>query len=89
MEVLEKIAVSEEIITTAIDHRGKPERNSEYWPIIGLILAKIHQRQGKITILDSSKIKPKYFFRGVAAHVPALIVGLSYIGSNINNYFKN
>ena len=89
MTYLERIAINDSMIEAATDNRGKPERNSEYLPIIGLVLAKIHQEQGRITILDSSKIKPKYFFRGVIVHIPAIIFGLSYLASNINNYFKN
>jgi len=89
MTFLEKIAASEKITETVIDHRGRPEKGNEYIPGAGLILAIIHQRKGKITILDNKLIKPKYFFRAWGIHLTTLIVGFSYLGSRINNYFQN
>ena len=76
MTVLEKIAAYENVV--GLDKRVKPA-GSEYWPLIGWYLAAKHKEEGKPNILDSSTVKPLYFFTGWAIHLPFLIVGLSYL----------
>ncbi|MEK6830255.1 MAG: hypothetical protein AABY15_09130 [Nanoarchaeota archaeon] len=74
MKALEKIAANE--ITA--DYRGRPD-GAQFWPVLGLYFAKKHEVEGIPTILDSSTVKPVYFFGAWTEHISFLIFGLSYL----------
>lgn len=88
MEVLEKAVLNKTTIRSSEDTRGKPS-GWQYIPIAGLFTAKLAERREEPTILDSSTIKPKYFIGAWAIHLSALILTISYLAHNVNNYFKN
>ena len=66
-----------------LDLRGKPNF-SEYWPVIGLYFAKRDENKERANILDSSTVKPVYFFTGWAVHEISITFIISSIASYIN-----
>ena len=88
MVVLEKTVLSNEVIKIKSDIRGKPSP-WQYIHLVGYFPAKKAERKKEPTILDSSTVKPRYFIGAWAIHLSALIVTISYIVYQANNYFQN
>ena len=82
MEILEKLAVSEES-----DKRGIPPIG-EFFPLIGLYIARRDENNGRRNIMDCATVKPFYFLSGWVIHVLSLTLTLSYIASSLGNYFN-